>query len=103
VAIFEDGNRLTGEALTTLREHADMIQCECPTHLIDILEKIREFKSYTHSCIEKFPADAKTHAWLYESAQNLDSLLSGTIAQLARFEGFIDDQNQFTARKPKDN
>lgn len=99
MSIFGDGNRLTQEALVQLKENADMVACECPTHLIDILAKIRDFKTYTQSCIVAHPTDAKTHQWLYESAQNLDSLLSSTIAQLARFEGFIDHENNFVPRK----
>jgi hypothetical protein len=97
--IFEEGNRLSTHALEQLSAHADMIQCECPTHLISILRQVRAFAAYTNDCIEKYPADAKTHKWLFSSAQNLDSLISSTIAQLARFEGFINEQNEFTERK----
>ena len=105
MSIFGDGNRLTNTALEQLDEKADMIQCECPTHLIEILRKVREFGAYTNSCIKKFPEDANTHKWLYGAAQNIDTLLSGTIAQLARHEGFINENNEFTERpvKPTDH
>lgn len=96
--IFDQTNRITTDALTELKQHADMIDCECPTHLIAILEQIRSFEKYSFSCIDKYPEDAKTHAWLVESAKNLDHMLSNTIAQLARFEGFIDSNNNFVAR-----
>ena len=98
MSIFDQGNRLTPSAIEELSKHADMVECECPTHLIAILAKVREFADYTNGCITRFPKDAKTHAWLLQSANNLDGLLSGTIAQLARFEGFIDANNEFTAR-----
>lgn len=97
--IFDQTNRLTPDAMSEIKKHSDMVQCECPTHLVAILEKIREFEAYTVGCIEKFPADAKTHTWLLESAHNLDHMLSNTIAQLARFEGFIDADNNFKPRK----
>ncbi len=96
--IFDQSNRITTDALTELKKHADMIECECPTHLIAILEQIRAFENYSFTCIERFPNDAKTHAWLMESAKNLDHMLSNTIAQLARFEGFIDAENNFVPR-----
>jgi hypothetical protein len=102
VSIFGDGSRLTEEAVAELGKHADMIECECPTYLLDILEKVRKFSVYTESCIQRFPKDEKTHKWLLQSAQNLNTKLSATIAQLARLEGFIDDQNQFVDR-PRPN
>lgn len=99
--MFEEGNRLTTEALDLIRLHADMIDCECPTHLIEILTKVRAFTEYTKGCIKKFPDDKKTHEWLLGCSENLDSMLSATITQLARFEGFIDGENKFVARDVK--
>lgn len=95
--IFEDGH-LTEEATKQLAEHADMIECECPTYLLEILAKVREFHGYTGECITRYPKDAGTHRWLQTAARNVDSMLSSTIAQLARIEGFIDDQNNFVSR-----
>ncbi|RYZ69603.1 MAG: hypothetical protein EOP05_14595 [Proteobacteria bacterium] len=97
--IFDANNRLTPESIVEIKKHADMVQCECPTQLLKILDEIRGFQKYTFSCIDKFPADVKTHTWLLESANNLDHMLSNTIAQLARFEGFIDENNNFVPRK----
>ena len=101
MSIFEDGNRLSSQSLVALNEHADMIECQCPSRLIDVLKQVRNFGEYTKSCIEKFPQDASTHEWLFQSAQNLDSLLSTTIAQLARYEGFIDENNDIVARRKR--
>ena len=98
--IFDNGY-ITAEALKVFEEHADMIPCECPTHLMEILAKVRDFQAYTNECITKYPADEKTHIWLLKSAKNIDALLSSTIVQLARMEGFIDEKNQFVARESK--
>lgn len=99
MTIYGDGNRLTPEAIAKLSQHTDMIQCECPTYLIDILQKIRAFSEYSQTCIEKFPKDEKVHKWLLSASLNLDTLLSGTIGQLARHEGFINESNEFVDRK----
>ncbi|MBC7467370.1 MAG: hypothetical protein H7256_15375 [Bdellovibrio sp.] len=99
MTIYGEGNRLTNEAILQLGEHTDMIECECPTHLIAILKKIRAFSEYSQTCIEKFPKDEKMHKWLLSASLNLDTLLSGTIGQLARHEGFINESNEFVARK----
>ncbi|MFO7848246.1 MAG: hypothetical protein R6V27_16890 [Balneolaceae bacterium] len=94
----QDGNQISKEAVTELEKHADMIECQCPQKLIDILQMVREFEEYTEECIEKYPEDRDTHKWLKSSAINIDQLLSTTIIQLARFEGFIDEENRIVDR-----
>lgn len=96
--LVEDGSQISEEAIKELREHADMIECQCPTRLMDILEMVREFTDYTTGCIDKYPEDRDTHKWLKSSSINLDQLLSTTIIQLARFEGFINEDNEIVDR-----
>ena len=96
--IFDNGY-LTDVALKELEKHVDMIDCECPTYLIRILNQVREFNDYTTECIKKYPKDVATHMWLQTSAKNIDAMLSNTIVQLARMEGFIDEKNDFVNRK----
>jgi hypothetical protein len=94
----EDGAQISKEAMEKLRQHADMIECECPAKLIEILTMVREFTDYTTECIEKYPDDKATHQWLRSSSMNLDQLLSTTLIQLSRFEGFINEQNEIVDR-----
>ncbi|SMO93314.1 hypothetical protein [Gracilimonas mengyeensis] len=94
----KDGVQISNEAAEELRKHADMIECQCPNKLLDILEQVREFTDYTEGCIEKYPEDRETHRWLKSSAMNLDQLLSTTLIQLARFEGFINEDNEIVDR-----
>ena len=94
----EDVNQISAEAVMELEKHADMIECQCPNKLVGILQHVREFTDYTDECIEKYPEDSDTHKWLKSSAINIDQLLSTTIIQLARLEGFIDENNQFVDR-----
>lgn len=93
-----DGNQISEEAIEELSKHADMIECQCPNKLIEIIEKVRSFIDYTDECIDKYPEDRDTHKWLKSSAMNIDQLLSTTIIQLARFEGFIDEENRIVDR-----
>jgi len=94
----EDGSQISDEAMKELKIHADMIECECPIKLMEILKVVREFGKYTDECIEKYPDDRGTHIWLKSSAINIDQLLSTTIIQLARLEGFIDENNKIVDR-----
>lgn len=94
----EDGVQISEEAVEELRKHADMIECECPAKLMQILEQVREFTKYTEQCIEKYPEDKATHKWLKSSSMNIDQLLSTTLIQLARYEGFINEDNEIVER-----
>lgn len=94
----EDGNQLSSEAMDELRKHADMIECQCPSRLLQLLEQVRDFTEYTSGCIEKYPDDAPTHRWLRSSSMNIDQLLSTTLIQLARIEGFINEENKIVSR-----
>jgi len=95
---IKDGSQISEDAIQELEKHADMIECQCPSKLIEILQKVREFTDYTTECIEKYPEDRDTHKWLRSSSINIDQLLSTTIIQLARFEGFIDEENRIVER-----
>jgi len=94
----EDGNQISPEAIEELKKHADMIECECPTRLMKILEQVRDFTEYTEQCIDKYPEDKATHKWLKSSSMNIDQLLSTTLIQLARYEGFINEDNEIVDR-----
>lgn len=95
----EDGSQISEEAVQELSKYVDMIDCECPEKLIEILRKVRSFTAYTEGCIEKYPDDRATHKWLKSSSTNLDQLISTTLIQLARFEGFINEDNEIVPRQ----
>ena len=94
-----EGGLLSESSIALLKQHSDMLQCQCPSKLLEILDVIRDFKAYTSRCIDQYPADAQTHRWLQTAALNLDKLLCGTVMQLARMEGFINDANELTSRQ----
>lgn len=95
----KDGSQISEEAVEELKKHADMIECECPARLMQILEQVRDFTEYTEQCIEKYPEDKATHKWLKSSSMNIDQLLSTTLIQLARYEGFINEDNEIVDRQ----
>jgi glutaredoxin 2 len=99
MAVLElDGGRLSADSVEQLRVHSDLLPCQCPQKLLEILDTIRGFTDYTSDCIVKYPADAETHQWLRTAALNLDKLLCGTVMQLARMEGFINEANEIVSR-----
>ncbi len=93
--ILDESQLLTKTGAEELVRRASVLACECPRHLITILEQVRAFQDYEQKCIARSPEDKETHEWLYLSARNLDQMLSATIVQLARLEGMIDERNEF--------
>ena len=87
------------EQLQTICENANVIACECPTHLVDLLRKVREFRYYTTDCIELSPSEAETHSWLSERVLQIESLLSHTIAEFIQREDLLDEQHQLDLGK----
>ena len=87
------------EQLIAISEAADVIACQCPGYLVQLIQQVRKFRHYTSDCMERFPEDAETHEWLSDRASQLESLLSQTIIELMQKEDLIDEQNQVCLTK----
>lgn len=92
--LLNETQLITDYAKKEILEKASVLACECPRHLVDILEKVREFQQYELKCQNSSEKDREVHEWLYQAAINIDQMLSATIIQLARLEGMIDEQNR---------
>lgn len=84
---------ITPETKALLLEKSTNVSCECPDHLIKLLNSIQEFVEYQDNCIIEKPSDELTHQWLKATSVNLEHLVSNTIISLARMEGMIDEEN----------
>lgn len=90
---------LTKKAKKDILNKSSVLDCECPKHLIEILNKVTEFKKYEQSCINKNDKDRETHEWLYDATENIEQMISTTIIQLARIENMIDEDNEIIKHK----
>ena len=84
-----ENETLTENSLKALSAYTDMIECQCPAKMIALLREVRAFRDYTHDCIARYPEDKAVHHWLESAAVNIDKLLSATLVQLARLEGYV--------------
>lgn len=62
-----DAPRFNRQQLGQLMEIASAIQCECPNHLAQIVEKLQAFEAYSKDCENRDDADREVHARLYAS------------------------------------
>lgn len=92
--LLDHNGIISSQALEVLKEKSSNVSCECPDHLIKILEAVKDFTTYQENCIIEKPSDELTHKWLKSTSINLEHLLSNTIVSLARMEGMLDENNE---------
>lgn len=92
--LLNENGILTQEAMEKFSKLGNSVSCECPAHLVELLKAVKEFTEYQENCLKEKPGDELIHNWLKSTSINLEHLLSGTIVNLARMEGFIDEKNQ---------
>lgn len=62
-----DPPRFSRQQLGQLMEISSVIQCECPNHLAQIVEKLQAFEAYSKDCENRNNEDREVHARLYRS------------------------------------
>ena len=60
--------RYNREQLGKLMEVTTAIQCECPSHVAQLVEKLQSFERYSKDCENRNEADRAIHAALYKSS-----------------------------------
>lgn len=87
---------LTDEGKRIFKEVGKNTSCECPNHLMGLLDAAETFTEYQKKCLLEKPQDEYIHNWLRATSVNLEHMISSTIITLARLEGLIDENNEFT-------
>lgn len=65
--VMAEPPRFNRQQLGQLMEISSVIQCECPNHLAQIVEKLQAFEAYSKDCENRDEADREIHARLYRS------------------------------------
>lgn len=96
--IIDEKGLLTNEGKELLKKVGKNTSCECPDHLVVLLENTENFMEYQKRCINERPQDEHIHQWLYASTANIQHIISSTIIALARLEGLINEKNEFVGQ-----
>ncbi len=94
--ILDEKGLLTEEGKAIFKKIGRNTSCECPDHLVTLLEAAEKFTQYQKNCINEKPQDVYIHDWLQASSKNLEHIISSMIVSLARMEGLVDHENNFT-------
>lgn len=88
------------EQLRAICESAEVIACECPARLVDLLRCTRRFRRYTQEdCMELVPEAAETHSWLSDQILQIETSLSQVLIEFMRREQLLDDRQQVDLAK----
>lgn len=63
------------------------IVCECPHHLVDIIQRLCAFEAYSAECENRNPEDAALHAYLHVATAQVRATMEQALERVARAEG----------------
>lgn len=83
------GRLLTDDALAVIAQSALAIHCECPRHLVDLLQMLTSFERYSAQCENRNDEDASLHRDLHHTAAHARASLEQALLRLAKVEGIV--------------
>ncbi|WP_395010206.1 MerR family transcriptional regulator [Undibacterium sp.] len=78
---------LDDDNLTHIAKFATSIHCECPRHLVDLLQMLSSFERYSAQCENRNEDDANLHRDLHHTAAHARSSLEQALIRVAQAEG----------------
>jgi DNA-binding transcriptional MerR regulator len=78
---------LDDDNLTRIAKSATSIHCECPRHLVDLLQMLSSFERYSAQCENRNEDDANLHRDLHHTAAHARSSLEQALIRVAQAEG----------------
>ncbi len=75
------------EALALIARSATSIHCECPRHLVDLLQMLTSFEQYSAQCENRNADDAALHRDLHYTAAHARASLEQALLRVAQAEG----------------
>ncbi len=76
-------------ALMALRDIQSAIQCECPNHIAELVERLCSFEGYAKSCENRDDADAKLHRALWFATARARRIMEEALEQVLKHEGIV--------------
>lgn len=81
--------RFGATELARLATASSDLQCECPHHLVDIVQSLSAFEAYSAACENRNESDAQLHAELHAITAQARSVMEGALEKVAREEGLL--------------
>jgi DNA-binding transcriptional MerR regulator len=79
--------RFTARQLAFLATQGTAIDCECPAHLVQLVQTLLAFERYSAGCAQDDPAEAALHRMLLETTAQSRRRLEDALSEVAAHEG----------------
>ncbi len=79
--------QFTPQQLARISTRAPILACECPHHLVELINSMAAFETYSLECQHKNAEDAAIHADLHSTAARARAMLESALTRVAQFEG----------------
>ena len=79
--------RFTPAQLARISTRSPVLGCECPHHLVDLINSLAAFETYSRECANKSPEDAQIHANLASVTARARAMMEAALERVALFEG----------------
>lgn len=78
--------RFSPEQLARIATSVTAIQCECPRHLVDLVNSLVAFETYSSECANLYPRDVEIHGQLYATTAAARAMLEAALATVIEEE-----------------
>lgn len=92
--------RFNPENLATVVSFADRVRCECPQHLVDLIQRLGSFETYSADCENRNLEDALLHAHLNQMAGRARSLVEEALERWLQCENIELNPDSETPSSP---
>lgn len=83
--------RFSPEQLARIASSATSVKCECPHHLVDLVNSLVAFETYSSECANLYPHDVEIHELLHATTAAARALLETALAKVMEAEGISVD------------
>ncbi len=83
--------RYSREQLARLAARSSTVECECPTHIVELVVSLTAFEVYSAECENTSPQDAALHAYLHSTSAQARAMMEEALARVAAAEGIDPD------------
>lgn len=75
------------DSLARVAKASTTVECECPHHLVDLIQRLSGFETYSAECENRSPDDAALHAYLHTATARVRLTMEKALERVARAEG----------------
>ena len=83
--------RFSPDQLARIAANATSMKCECPHHLVDLVNSLVAFETYSNECVNLYPHDAQIHELLHKTTAAARALMETGLARVIEAEGISVD------------